>query len=363
MGETGSSYGRRILIAGYTFLQRRKKRLLNLRLISAMQRSDHYNGKIFLNPVPTEVMGKGAFWRVLRKFLQKHPHRQPSQPPGPFSVDAALLAQRPAGTLRVTWLGHSTLLLDVDGKRFLTDPLWYQRASPFTLLGPKRFFQNPLPLDQLPPVDCILLSHDHYDHLDKNTLLSLTQQGIPVITMLGVGRRLLHWGVKKELVTELDWWQSVPLGNEHTVTATPARHFSGRWLHDRFSTLWGAFAVNGPGHRVFFGADSGYYKGFTEIGEKLGPFDLALLEIGAYNKEWEAIHMGPEKAVQASLDVKAKLLMPIHWGTFNLAMHPWTEPVERLIAEAEKTGVKLMIPAPGETLSVGSETVIHRWWE
>ncbi|HEV7331634.1 MAG TPA: MBL fold metallo-hydrolase [Flavisolibacter sp.] len=327
-----------------------------------MQHSDHFNGKIFLNPVATETMGKGAFWSLLRKFLQKHPNREPAKALGPFRADKETLKTVPLATLRVTWLGHSSLLLDVDGKRFLTDPLWYQRASPFTQLGPKRFFQNPLSIDSLPPIDAVLLSHDHYDHLDKGSILALAEKNIPVITMLGVGQRLLKWGVSKSLVTELDWWQSVQLG-DHVVTAAPARHFSGRWLGDRFSTLWGSFAIRGPRHNVYFGADSGYYEGFRMIGERLGPFDLALLEIGAYNEEWEAIHMGPENAVQASLDVKANCLMPIHWGTFNLAFHSWTEPVERLLVAAEKKEVPLILPAPGETVIINGQALNRKWWQ
>jgi L-ascorbate metabolism protein UlaG (beta-lactamase superfamily) len=327
-----------------------------------MQTSDHFNGKIFLNPVTTEVMGPGSFWRVMRKFLQKHPNREPAKPLGPFRVNTALLDEPPPAAIRVTWLGHSTLLLDVDGKRFLTDPLWYDRASPFRYMGPKRFFQNPLPLANLPSIDAILLSHDHYDHLDKKTILYLTQKDIPVITMLGVGKRLLRWGVDKKLVTELDWWESINL-DAHRITAAPTRHFSGRWLNDRFSTLWGSFAVKGPVHNLYYGADSGYYNGFITIGDKLGPFDLAFLEIGAYNEEWEAIHMGPENAVQAARDVKAKLLMPIHWATFNLAMHPWTEPIERLLSEAARKNVSLVIPAPGETYAAESKAYNSRWWE
>lgn len=328
-----------------------------------MQVSDHFDGKTFSNPVPTEVMGSGSFWRLLRKFLQRYPNREPARQPGPFSVDVNLLNRVPPQTLRVTWLGHSSLLLDVDGKRFLTDPIWYHRASPFLFAGPKRFFPNPLPIGNLPQIDAVLLSHDHYDHLDRKSILHLTGRGIPVITMLGVGKRLLKWGVPGSLVTELDWWQSQPFGEMHTITAAPARHFSGRWINDRFSTLWGSFAIRGPVHNVYYGADSGYYNGFVSIGEKLGPFDLALLEIGAYNEEWESIHMGPENAAQASLDVNAKLLMPIHWGTFNLAMHPWTEPVERLLAEAGKRGVSLVLPAPGETVAVTGKAYNSRWWE
>ena len=327
-----------------------------------MQANQNFNGRIFLNPVPTDVMKPGAFFRVMRKFLQRTPGREPAGPLGPFTVDGNLLQQLPPATLRVTWLGHSTLLIETDGKRFLTDPVWYNRVSPFRFFGPKRFFKNPLSLAALPKIDAVLLSHDHYDHLDRQTLLALTKQNVPVITLLRVGQRLINWGVPKEQVTELDWWQATKLGDGFTITATPSRHFSGRWLTDRFTTLWGAFAIKSPNHNVFFGADSGYYNGFKEIGERLGPFDICMLEIGAYNEEWEAIHMGPEKAIQATIDLGKPLLLPIHWGTFSLAMHSWKEPVERLIEEAVKKNVNLVLPAPSETVIVNQEPYNSGWW-
>lgn len=328
-----------------------------------MQGSGHFNGKIFLNPVPTDVMKPGAFFRVLRKYMQRHPGREPAAPLGPFSVDEQALQQSSPKELRVTWLGHSTVLMETGGKRFLTDPVWYNRVSPFKYVGPKRFFQNPLSLAALPKLDAVLLSHDHYDHLDKHTLLYLCSKDVPVITMLGVGRRLLNWGIPKKLITELDWWQGTEISKGFTVTATPSRHFSGRWLADRFKTLWGAFAVQSPTHNVFFGADSGYYNGFGQIAKRLGPFDVAMLEIGAYNEDWEAIHMGPENAVQAAIDLGRPLLLPIHWGTFSLAMHPWKEPVERLIEEAGKRSVHLMLPTPGRTVTINGNPCNSRWWE
>ena len=328
-----------------------------------MQASDHFNGKIYLNPVPTDVMKPGAFFRVMRKFLQRHPGREPATPLGPFTIDKSILSSVPSDALRVTWLGHSSLLIETGSKRFLTDPVWYQRVSPFRYLGPKRFFENPMDINQIPHIDYILLSHDHYDHLDKKSIMQLLRQNIPVVTMLGVGKRLIKWGASKHLVTELDWWQSVQLTDEIIVTATPARHFSGRWINDRFTTLWGAFAIKSATHNVFFGADSGYYNGFKTIGERLGPFDIAMLEIGAYNEEWEGIHMGPENAVQATIDLGGPVLMPIHWATFNLAMHTWKEPVERLITEASKKNVSLVLPRPGETVGITNNAYNSRWWE
>ena len=326
--------------------------------------SDHFNGKIFLNPVPTEMIGKGAFFRVLKKSFQKHPNRVPVQLLGPFKADLQLLQTLPPDALRITWLGHSTTLIEIDGKRFLTDPLWYNRASPFRFFGPKRFFTNPIAKEDLPPIDYILLSHDHYDHLDKAAMLYLTiEKKIPVITMLGVEQRLIKWGINKEQVTELDWWQSLSLPDGFTITAAPARHFSGRWLNDRFTTLWGSFAVRGPKHNVYYGADSGYFEGFKTIGERLGPFDLTMLEVGAYNEEWQSIHMGPEGAIQAQLDLGSGLLMPLHWGTFSLAFHPWKEPVELLLKAAQQKGVSLLLPRPGETYDVNKGAYNSRWWE
>lgn len=328
-----------------------------------MDTSDHFNGKIFLNPVPTDVMQKGAFFRVLRKWFQKHPGREPEQPLGPFKADLNILNHLPDNEVRVTWLGHSGTILEIEGKRFLTDPLWYQRVSPFSFMGPKRFFDNPVSIDNLPAIDYILLSHDHYDHLDKNSIIQLAQKKIPILTMLGVGQRLINWGIDKSLVTEMDWWQSIEPGEGFIITAAPTRHFSGRWLNDRFTTLWGSFAIKSPNYNIYFGADSGYYDGFRLIGEKLGPFDLTLLEIGAYNEDWAAIHMGPEAAVQAHKDVKGKLLMPLHWGTFSLAFHPWKEPVERVIKAAEAKEVSILLPAPGQTYNIANGAYVSKWWE
>jgi L-ascorbate metabolism protein UlaG (beta-lactamase superfamily) len=327
------------------------------------QQGAPFDGKHFSNPVATEMMDTGAMPKILKEYLKPHPGRTPAAPPGPFSVDPIALQQADVADVHVTWLGHSTVLLAVNGKRFLTDPVWYQRVSPFTQLGPKRFFDVPVALRDLPPLDFILLSHDHYDHLDKGAIRFLTSKNIPVITMLGVGKRLLNWGIKKELVTELDWWQEKDLGDGFKLTALPARHFSGRWLTDRFTTLWGSFVIKAPRHNIYFGADSGYYEGFKKIGDNYGPFDLALLEIGAYNPMWADIHMGPENAAMAFQDVKGKLLLPLHWGTFALAFHPWTEPIERLLAAVKKTKMPVLVPAPGETRSLAAGAYINKWWK
>lgn len=321
-----------------------------------------FDGKHFQNPVPTNVMVPGTMPAVLRDMMRNHPGRVPDKPLGPFQATKNALAEAAADQVYVTWLGHSTVLMSINGKRFLTDPVWYQRVSPFTKVGPKRFFQVPVALTDLPALDFVLLSHDHYDHLDLHAIRFLAQQNVPIITMLGVGKRLRAIGVPDQLISELDWWQEKDLGDDFKLTALPARHFSGRSLVDRFTTLWGSFAIAGPRHTVYYGADSGYYEGFKKIGERFGSFDLTLLEIGAYNAYWPDIHMGPENAIKAQRDLRGNMLLPIHWGTFALATHPWKEPVERLIPEAQKHNVKLMVPAPGETRVLTSETYINPWW-
>jgi L-ascorbate metabolism protein UlaG (beta-lactamase superfamily) len=325
-------------------------------------RSDHFDGRIFLNPVPTDVMRKGAMPGVLFKWFEKHPGVEPEHPLGPFQAEEVLHTEAPPNAVRITWLGHSGVIIDLEGKRLLADPLWYARASPFKHVGPKRFFENPVPMASLPKIDYLLLSHDHYDHLDKDAILALTAKGIPVITMLGVGQRLIKWGVNPSLVTETDWWQTTTLEGLEIITA-PARHFSGRWLADRNKTLWGSFVLKGKNHRVYFGADSGYYDGFKKIGDAYGPFDLTMLEIGAYNEDWPSIHMGPENAVQAHLDLRGRLLMPLHWGTFGLAFHPWKEPIQRLIKAAADNRVDLLAPAPGDTVVADAGPYNSFWWD
>jgi len=324
-----------------------------------MKTPSRFTGKKYLNVVPTSMSGN--YGLMLRRQLFGKEERVPRRPLGPFRADAAALSQPvPASALRVTWFGHSSTLLEIDGKRFLTDPVWRLLASPVAL-GPKRFFAPPLLLADLPALDGVLLSHDHYDHLDKDAIRLLASMGAPFFCPLGVGGHLRRWGVAANQIQELDWWQEIAVGNTHTLAATPARHFSGRRL-TRDNTLWASWCIIGPRHRAFFGGDSGpFEQGFREIGGAYGPFDLVMLEVGAYDEQWADIHMGPDQALAAHRALGGGALLPLHWATFNLAFHSWHEPADRLVAAADPD-VPLLLPAPGQRVTVADGPLPGYWW-
>jgi L-ascorbate metabolism protein UlaG (beta-lactamase superfamily) len=265
-----------------------------------------------------------------------------------------------ADQLAVTWFGHSSALIEIDGRRVLVDPVWGDRASPSTLLGPRRMHPAPVPLAELPPIDVVLISHDHYDHLDLPTVRELVRQGdIPFVVPLGVGAHLRSWGVPPERVVELDWNGQARV-RELILTCTEARHFSGRGL-TRDTTLWASWVIAGPQHGVFFGGDTGYTPAFAEIGARFGPFNLTLLPIGAYFELWPDMHMTPEEAVRAHGDLGGGLLVPVHWATFNLGFHEWAEPVRRLLAAAERSDTRVALPMPGERF-IAAEPPELDWW-
>ena len=290
--------------------------------------------------------------------------RSASQPKQPIPMAAPPLRSS-TEPLAVTWLGHATALVEIDGHRLLTDPVWSQRCSPSRALGPQRLHPPPLPIESLPALDAVVISHDHYDHLDMHTVRALARtQRAPFITPLGVGAHLREWGIPASRVVELDWNASVQIG-ELRLACTPARHLSGRFL-SRNNTLWASFAVVGPEHRVYFGGDTGYTGSFSDIGTEHGPFDLTVLPIGAYNKSWPDIHMNPEEALRAHRDLNGDnsgVLMPIHWATFRLAPHPWAEPAERLTEAAAAEGVEIAVPKPGGRVVVGRVPKVEHWWK
>ncbi len=331
----------------------------------------------YVNPVPTAVGGFSLMLKVLPLYFSNKAESEPKSPLGPFTTDFRLYQAPPVSGLRVTWFGHSALLLEIDGMRVLVDPVWEQRASPAQFFGPKRFFEPTMRLEDMPELDAILVSHDHYDHFGAKTLkklatLNATSRALWV-TSAGVGKRLIKLGVPEKRVAALDWTQTAEvqgreLGAGLKITAWPARHFSGRTTWDRFSTLWSSFVIEGPQHRVYFGADSGPWDGFREIAEKYDGFDLTMLEIGAYHPLWGQIHLGPEAAatVYESMGGLEKVgpLFPIHWGLFNLALHGWREPIEELAVIARERGLTIWNPEPGKPTEVVNGAVEQsEWWK
>jgi L-ascorbate metabolism protein UlaG (beta-lactamase superfamily) len=256
------------------------------------------------------------------------------------------------------------VLIEIDGWRVLTDPVWGERASPLRFAGPKRFQPVPIPLAALPPIDAVILSHDHYDHLDYPTILELARLPIPFYTALGVGAHLQAWGVLAERIIELDWWEAATVpGTGLRITATPSQHFSGRGLGGRNQTLWSSFAVHGQRHAFFFSGDTGLTPEYREIGQRLGPFDLVLLEVGAYHPAWGDIHLGPENALKALTLLGGGRLLPVHWGTFNLAFHAWDEPAETLHKLAPAQQAQLVMPRLGQPVEPAQVEAVERWWQ
>jgi L-ascorbate metabolism protein UlaG (beta-lactamase superfamily) len=332
--------------------------------LERMQASPRWAGNGFRNlaPIPPGLRDPNARMPSLSDFLCGGTRRVPTAPLPAVDPRAAWQRQPETG-LRATWLGHSTVLLEVDGAVLLTDPVWGQRASPSQLAGPKRFQPVPVALKALPPVDAVILSHDHYDHLCHPTVKALARTAVPFATSLGVGAHLEAFGIAPQRITELDWWESVQIPNtEIEVTAAPSQHFSGRGLKDRNATLWSSLVVRGPKHRVFFSGDTGLTPQYQDIRERLGPFDLVLLEVGAWDPAWGDIHLGPDNALQALQWLGGGAFLPVHWGTFSLAMHAWDEPAETLLARAPALGTHLLMPMLGEAVEPARVRSVTPWW-
>ncbi len=326
--------------------------------LARMQRSSMYGDGRFHNALPM----RDDMWLATKKWLAGAEHREPNAALPLERRTRADYAQPPKSGLRISWFGHSSMLIEIDGKRVLTDPVWGERASPSSFFGPARFFEPPITLEELPELDAIVLSHDHYDHLDAESISRLSRLSrAPFIVPLGVGAHLEYWGIEPERIRELEWWQDTQVGDLRLV-CTPARHFSGRGFLDRNTTLWGSWSLVGSEHRVFFSGDTGMFPGFAEIGEKLGPFDVTLIESGAYDPAWADVHLGPEQAVLAHQLLRGKVLMPVHWGTFNLALHAWTEPAERIIAAGRSAGIQTVVPRPGGRFEPSALPPFERWW-
>jgi L-ascorbate metabolism protein UlaG (beta-lactamase superfamily) len=326
----------------------------------AANRSPNFREGVFVNLESASLfsMDREQQRLILREVFGG---RAATRPGAKIPLESPPSCESGAVAMEACWYGHSTVLLDIDGYRVLTDPVWSDRCSPSDVIGPGRMHPPPTQLEALPAVDAVVISHDHYDHLDIDTIIALTRaQRAPFFVPLGVGAHLRSWGIPEQRIVELDWNERAQI-DDLTLICTPARHFSGRFL-TRNTTLWASWVVIGPSHRAYFGGDTGYTKSFAQIGAEHGPFDVTLMPVGAYNKAWPDIHMSPEEAVQAHRDVDGRLLVPIHWCTFRLAPHPWAEPIERLLAAADAARVQVAVPKPGQRVDPAEPAEFEPWW-
>ena len=327
-------------------------------------KSKHYKDGKFLNNggVKMEMSLKDSF-KAMWILFKSNSKAEPNKNIAVQKIDSITIANYNSKT-RFIWFGHSTFLLQIKGKNLLIDPMFSNVPAPNPLLGNKRFSNKlPIEIEKLPSIDAVLITHDHYDHLDYESIQKLKDKVNIFYTPLGIGIHLLKWGVEKERIIELDWWQEIKF-DELTIRCTPAQHFSGRGISDREKTLWCSWIIQSDDDNLFFSGDSGYASHFKEIGDQYGPFDFAFMECGQYNNLWPLVHMLPEETAQAGLDIKAKKMMPIHWGAFKLASHSWTDPVERISKKAKELNVDLVIPKIGEIIEIGlnDSEEIYPWW-
>ncbi|WP_293310577.1 MBL fold metallo-hydrolase [Pedobacter sp. UBA5917] len=302
-----------------------------------------------------------SFFKILKAFFfEKHPNRSPDKAL-PF-VTPDIAGKPKSDSPEIIWFGHSSYLIKADGLRILVDPIFSKTPSPFSFIGSKAFKgTDVVKADHFKAIDVLLITHDHYDHLDYQSILEIAPQAKTIVTSLGVGSHLERWGIKTEKINELSWSQSITLFDHLKFTAVPARHFTGRKFK-RNQTLWSAFILQTVNCKLFLGGDSGYDTHFAKIGEEFGPFDLALLECGQYNAYWPYIHMFPEDTIQAAIDLKAKALMPVHWAKFSLAMHTWDDPIKRVVVAAAAKQFPLVTPKLGETVTLNGNLPTDNWW-
>ncbi len=328
----------------------------------AYERFPHYENGKFKNMVPTNMkMSAADILSFIKDSMNKKQERSPRNQLSMNKIDWEKVKSKEDS---LTWFGHSAFLLSIDNKKLLIDPMLGPTASPVSFIGSKRYSQDILHIiDEMPPIDAVLLTHDHYDHLDYSSIKKLKCKVNHFFVPLGVGAHLMRWGVSSHNITELNWWDEVELGGI-TLAFTPSKHFSGRGVLNRDSTLWGGWVILGENTRFYTSGDGGYDAHFKEVGDKYGPFTLALMEGGQYDARWSWVHMRPEESVQAHLDVKGETMMLIHWGAFTLAYHSWTDPIERAIQKAKEEDVNLLIPELGETVLLSGEKAsgVNDWW-
>lgn len=327
-----------------------------------IEKSSHFHDGKFLNYHGKFDIGFWSRFPIMWDMMVTDNDRKPDMELPSEKVDFNKIKNAGEEELKVTWIGHSSQIINIDGKIILTDPV-YENSLMF--LGPSRYNGNvPLDINDLPDIDVVVISHNHYDHLNKSTIEKIKDKVKYFITPLMIGAELEDAGVPGNKIIELDWWEEVNLFENFLIALTPAQHYSGRGLGDGDATLWGSYVIKGPHHKIFFSGDSGYFEGFKEIGDKYGPFDYTIIECGAYNKErWHYVHMLPEETVQAHIDLRGKILQPMHWGTFDQALHAWYDPMIRVAKAADGPGIKLSTPIVGETITVTDSLETQRWWE
>jgi L-ascorbate metabolism protein UlaG (beta-lactamase superfamily) len=327
--------------------------------LERIRTSPNYSAGRFQNLMETRMdLNLKSGLSVMKEWIFSDNARKPTNPlPVGFGESVPDNGHNPF----VTWYGHSTVMLEMEGKKILIDPMLGSASSPVSFLSRRFKYQRPIDIDGLPEIDAVVISHDHYDHLDYPTIKAIKNRVGHFYTPLGVGAHLRKWGVDASRITELDWWEATQMEGIQLIAA-PARHFSGRGINDRDKTQWASWVLLGTEYRVYFSGDSGYGPHFSEIGDRFGPFDFAMIECGQYNEKWQVIHMMPEESVQACIDVGGKVMMPIHWGAFNLSLHAWTDPVVRATAEAQRVGISIATPVIGQRFSIHRPVPDAVWW-
>ena len=328
------------------------------------QASPNYHDGEFVNTLPHPPLESGDVWGYFEEQLFGDQIRVPPSAIPISAIPLESIQALPAPGLRAIWLGHSSIYMELDGLRLLVDPVFSVYASPFNGIGPKRSHPPPIALTDLPRIDAVMISHDHYDHLDMQTVRHLSSMGAHFLVPLGVGSHLDEWEVPKSQITELDWWESTEIDGV-TVTCTPAQHYSGRGIFDYKETFWSSWSIVGPKHRVFYSGDSGFSSHFQVIGDQIGPFDLSIIKIGQYGSgaSWIYSHMDPEQAIDAHLAVRARRMLPVSWATFNIAFHDWDEPIRRVVKAANERNVNLVTPRVGDVVITVKPWRSDGWWE
>ena len=322
--------------------------------LSRMQASKNFKDGIFVNEIDTPKLTASQFKVSMKFFFGGSDRREPENPIPIVKMNKDSFSQKPEKGLRLTWMGHSTLLLEMGEQIILIDPVFSKRTSPVGWMGPKRFHEVPISIQELPQIDIVLISHDHYDHLDIDSILKLKDKTNSFVMPLGIGAHLEGWGIDASKIYELDWWDTINFDKIEFI-CTPARHFSGRGLNDENKTLWASWVIRSEGNKrrnLFYSGDTGPMPAFKTIGDKYGPFDLTMIQLGAYGNFWPYMHMTPEEAIEAHKQLKGKLMLPVHWGTFNLALHGWDEPIIRTRKEAKKQKIEFIEPRPGEMIEL-----------